>query len=279
VTAVSSGIPIGVPSGRPSAGTRLRWALTDMRMMTWRYLTHWTRLPAGIVFSTIQPVMFVLLFRYVFGGAIHPPGVNYVNYLMPGIILQTAAFGSVGTAIGLAEDTSSGMLDRFRSLPMAHSAVLVGRVAADTVRNVFVVGLIIGVGYAVGFRFSNGATAALGVVALALLVGVAFAFISASIGLSMKNVEAVQSLGLIWMFPLTFASSAFVPVATMPDGLRWFAQHQPVTKFVDALRDLALGSGVTGQSTWHDVWASLVWVAIIAGVFGPIAVRAYRRAS
>jgi ABC-2 type transport system permease protein/oleandomycin transport system permease protein len=279
MTAVTGGIPVAGARLRPSAGERARWALVDMRAMTWRYLTHWTRLPQGVVFSTIQPVMFVLLFRYVFGGAIHPPGVNYVNYLMPGIILQTAAFGSIGTAIGLAEDASSGMIDRFRSLPMAHSAVLVGRITADTVRNVFVVGLIIGVGYAVGFRFSNGAAAAIGVVALALLVGLSFGFISAAIGLSMKDVESVQSLGLIWMFPLTFASSAFVPVATMPGGLRWFAQHQPVTKFVDALRDLSLGSAVTGQSAWHDVWVSFVWIGLIAAVFGPVAVRAYRRAS
>ena len=263
----------------PGLSQRASWALSDMRVMTWRYLLQWTRLPAGIVFSTIQPVMFVLLFRYVFGGAIHPPRVNYVNYLMPGIFLQTAAFGSIGTAMGLAEDVSRGMIDRFRSLPMAHSAVLVGRIAADTVRNVFVVGLLIAVGYAVGFRFSNGVGAAIGMVALALLVGLAFCLISACIGLGLRDAEAVQSFGLIWMFPLTFASSAFVPVATMPSGLRAFAEHQPVTAFVDALRDMALGSGVTGQSTAHDVWLSLAWIAGIVAVFGPLAVRIYRRVS
>jgi ABC-2 type transport system permease protein/oleandomycin transport system permease protein len=276
VTAVADRLPAHVA---PSARQRLAWALGDMRVMTWRYLLQWVRLPQGIVFSTIQPVMFVLLFRYVFGGAIHPPRVNYVNFLMPGIILQTAAFGSIGTAIALAEDVSRGMIDRFRSLPMAHAAVLVGRVTADTVRNVFVVGLMIAVGYAVGFRFSNGAGAALGVVALALLVGLSFSLISACIGLALKDAEAVQSFGLIWMFPLTFASSAFVPVATMPWALRAFAEHQPVTAFVDALRDLALGSDVTGHSTAHDVWLSLAWVAGIVVVFAPLAVRVYRRAA
>jgi ABC-2 type transport system permease protein len=267
------------PYAAPGLGQRLSWALSDMRVMTWRYLLQWMRLPQGIVFSTIQPVMFVLLFRYVFGGAIHPPRVNYVNYLMPGIFLQTAAFGSIGTAIGLAEDVSRGMIDRFRSLPMAHSAVLVGRIAADTVRNVFVVGLLIAVGYAVGFRFSNGVGAAVGMVALALLVGLAFCLVSACIGLGLRDGEAVQSFGLIWMFPLTFASSAFVPVATMPSGLRAFAEHQPVTAFVDALRDMALGSAATGQSTAHDVWLSLAWVAGAVVVFGPLAVRIYRRVS
>ncbi|MFL6139229.1 MAG: ABC transporter permease [Frankiaceae bacterium] len=263
----------------PGVGQRLSETLSDMRVMTWRYLLQWIRLPQGIVFSTIQPVMFVLLFRYVFGGAIHPRGVNYVNYLMPGIFLQTAAFGSIGTAIGLSEDLARGMIDRFRSLPMARSAVLVGRITADTVRNVFVVGLLIAVGYAVGFRFSNGVGAAIGMVAMALLVGVAFSLISACIGLGLRDGEAVQSFGLIWMFPLIFASSAFVPVVTMPSGLRAFAEHQPVTAFVDALRDMALGSGVTGQSTWHDVSLSLVWVAVIVAVFGPLAVRIYRRVS
>jgi ABC-2 type transport system permease protein/oleandomycin transport system permease protein len=248
-------------------------------MIAKRNLLVWLRVPAYLVFTVIQPVMFVLLFRYVFGGAIHPPRVNYVNYLMPGIFLQTAAFGSIGTAIGLAEDVSRGMIERLRSLPMASSAVLVGRITADTVRNVFVVGLLIGVGYAVGFRFSNGVGPAIGMVALALLVGLAFCLISACIGLGLKDSEAVQSFGLIWMFPLTFASSAFVPVQTMPAGLRAFAEHQPVTAFVDALRDMALGGAATGRSTGHDVWLSLVWIAVIVLVFGPLAVRIYRRTS
>jgi ABC transporter DrrB family efflux protein len=269
----------GPVADQPPVSRRLSDAASDLRVMTWRYLLHWIRLPQGIVFTTIQPVMFVLLFRYVFGGAIHPPGVNYVNFLMPGIIMQTAAFGSVGTAIGLAEDVSRGMIDRFRSMPMAHAAVLVGRIGADTLRNVFVVGLMVGVGYAVGFRFTNGAWLAIAMVFLAVAVGVSFSFISAWIGLVLKDSESVQSFGLIWMFPLTFASSAFVPVATMPTGLRQFAEYQPVTAFVNALRDLALGSAVTGRSTGHDVLVSVAWVVGITIVFLPLAVRSYRRAA
>lgn len=270
---------VAEPVAGVALGQRIAWGLSDTAVVTRRYLLRYVRVPALVVFSTIQPVIFVLLFRYVFGGAIPIRGVTYVDYLIPGIILQTSIFGSIGTAIGLAEDLAGGMIDRFRALPMARSAVLVGRVSADTVRNVVVVGLMVGIGYAVGFRFRAGPWNALAMVALAILVGLSFSFISAMIGLALREAEAVQSFGLIWMFPLTFASSAFVPVASMPGWLQVFAAHQPVTVFVNALRDLALGSGFMGHSTAHDVWSSLAWVAGIVAVFAPLAVRTYRRAS
>jgi len=223
----------------------------------------------------IQPVMFVLLFRYVFGGAIpvSTPG-GYVNFLMPGIIAQTAAFASFATAIALAQELKKGVIDRLRSMPMARSAVLTGRLAADTVRMVVTILIIVGVGYAVGFRFLNGFGPAVGMVVLATVFGISICLIAAFTGLAIGDEESVQAFGLIWLFPLTFLSSAFVPIDTMPGWLQAFANNQPVTYVVDTMRALALGGAI-----WDSFWKSALWLIGIFVVFAPLAVRAYKRAA
>jgi ABC transporter DrrB family efflux protein len=260
-------------AGEPGLRTRFGWAITDTLTITRRNLLVWMRVPAYLVFTVIQPVMFVLLFRYVFGGAIHVAG-NYVNFLMPGIIAQTAAFASFGTAIALAQELKKGVIDRLRSMPMARSAVLAGRLVADTGRMLVTILIIVGVGYAVGFRFSNGVVPAIAMVLLATVFGLAICCISAYTGLAIGDEESVQAFGLIWLFPLTFLSSAFVPIATMPGWLQAFANNQPVTYVIDTMRALALGGPVV-----PSLWKSLVWLAGIFVVFLPLAVRAYRRAS
>jgi ABC transporter DrrB family efflux protein len=259
-------------AGEPGWRTRFGWAITDTLTITRRNLLVWMRVPAYLVFTVIQPVMFVLLFRYVFGGAIHVAG-NYVNFLMPGIIAQTAAFATFGTAIALAQELKKGVIDRLRSMPMARSAVLAGRLVADTGRMLVTILIIVGVGYAVGFRFSNGVVPAIAMVLLATVFGLAICCISAYTGLAIGDEESVQAFGLIWLFPLTFLSSAFVPIATMPGWLQAFANNQPVTYVIDTMRALALGGPVV-----PSLWKSLVWLAGIFIVFLPLAVRAYRRA-
>jgi ABC transporter DrrB family efflux protein len=263
------------PSGGPSLVTQARWAVSDSLMIAKRNLLVWMRVPAYLVFTVIQPVMFVLLFVYVFGGAIPvtTPG-GYVNFLMPGIIAQTAAFASFATAIALAQELKKGVIDRLRSMPMARSAVLTGRLAADTVRMVVTILIIVGVGYAVGFRFLNGFGPAVAMVVLATVFGLAICTIAAFTGLAIGDEESVQAFGLIWLFPLTFVSSAFVPISTMPGWLQAFATHQPVTVVVDTMRALALGGPIA-----ENLWKSIAWLAGIFIVFIPLAVRAYRRAA
>jgi ABC-2 type transport system permease protein/oleandomycin transport system permease protein len=259
----------------PSPIVRGRWAVSDTLTITKRNLLVWARTPAYIVFTVIQPVIFVLMFRYVFGGAIH---VNvkggYVNFLMPGIIAQTAAFATFGTAIALAQELQKGVIDRLKSMPMARSAVLTGRLVADTLRMTITILIVIGVGYAVGFRFENGAVPAILMVLMAIFFGVCIALISAFTGLAIGDEESVQAFGLIWLFPLTFLSSAFVPIQSMPGWLQAFANNQPVTYVVDTMRGLALGGPIASP-----LWKSLVWLIGILVVFGPLAVRAYKRAS
>jgi ABC-2 type transport system permease protein/oleandomycin transport system permease protein len=268
------------PSARPGTVIRLRWAVLDALTISQRNLIIWARVPAFIVFTLVQPVMFVVLFRYVFGGAIPVQTKGgYDNYLMPGVIGQTAAFGSFGTAISLAREIQKGVLDRFKSMPMARSAVLAGRLLADTVQMLVTILVIVGVGYAVGFRFSNGVGPAIGMIAVALLFGVAVCAVSAYIGLAIKDEESVQAFGLIWVFPLTFVSSAFVPIQTMPGWLQAFANNQPVTIVIDTLRYLALGPVPGSTSLNPHLWQSIVWMIGILAVFGPLAVRAYRRVS
>jgi len=262
----------GLDAAEPGLRTRIGWAITDTLTITRRNLLVWMRVPAYLVFTVIQPVMFVLLFRYVFGGAIHVAG-NYVNFLMPGIIAQTAAFATFGTAIALAQELKKGVIDRLRSMPMARSAVLAGRLVADTGRMLVTILIIVGVGYAVGFRFTNGVVPAIAMVVLATVFGLAICCISAYTGLAIGDEESVQAFGLIWLFPLTFLSSAFVPIATMPGWLQAFANNQPVTYVIDTMRALALGGPVV-----PSLWKSLVWLAGIFVVFLPLAVRAYRRA-
>jgi ABC transporter DrrB family efflux protein len=265
-------------AGEPSIRTRFGWAVTDTLTITRRNLLVWMRVPAYLMFTVIQPVMFVLLFRYVFGGAIpvDVPG-GYVNFLIPGIIAQTAAFATFGTAIALAQELKKGVIDRLRSMPMARSAVLAGRLVADTGRMLVTILIIVAVGYAVGFRFMNGVVPAIGMVLLATVFGVAICCISAYTGLAIGDEESVQAFGLIWLFPLTFLSSAFVPIATMPGWLQAFAYHNPVTYVVNAMRALALGR--PGGPLEPSLWQSLVWIVGIFVVFLPLAVRAYKRAS
>jgi ABC-2 type transport system permease protein/oleandomycin transport system permease protein len=247
-------------------------AVSDTVVLAKRNLMHIPRMPELLVFSTIQPVIFVLLFRYVFGGAIDVRGTSYVNYLMAGIFAQTVIFGAMITGVGLSEDLTRGLIDRFRSLPMARSAVLAGRTLADLARNLLVVVIMLVVGLAVGFRPQGSPLAWLGALALLLLVSYAFSWISATIGLALRNPEAVQSAGFIWVFPLTFASSAFVQTSTMPGWLRAFADHQPVTIVVNTVRGLFLD-----QPIGSDGWQALAWCVAILAVFVPLSVRIYRR--
>jgi len=233
------------------------------------------RVPAYIVFTVIQPVIFVLMFRYVFGGAIQIPGnIPYVDFLIPGIIAQTAAFATFGTAIALAQELQKGVIDRLRSMPMARSAVLAGRLTADTIRMTVTILIVLGVGYLVGFSFRNGFWPAVGMLVLAIVFGVAICCIAAFTGLAIGDEESVQAFGLIWLFPLTFLSSAFVPIETMPGWLQAFANNQPVTYVVDTMRGLALGGPV-----WDPFWKAALWLIGIFVVFAPLAVRAYKRAA
>lgn len=253
------------------------WVVSDALIMTKRNLLRYLRLPNLLVFSTVQPVMFVLLFAYVFGGAIKgalPPGVKYIDFLMPGIFIQTVIFGSVQTGVGLSDDLAKGMIDRFRSLPMARSAVLAGRTLSDTVRNVFVVTLMTAVGTAIGFRFHGGFVPAVAGLGLAVLFGTAFSWISATIGMSVRDPEAAQAAGFVWIFPLVFASSAFVPVPTMPKWLQAFARNNPLSQTINAIRALTQGGPV-----FHALWIALAWIIGILLVFVPLAVRRYRNAT
>ena len=243
----------------------------DVAFMTWRNLLTIIRLPQLLVFATIQPLLFVLMFRYVFGGSIRIPGVDYVNYLMPGIFAQVVAFGAVQTAVGLAEDRNRGLVERLRSLPMARYALLAGRTLADLVRNVFVVTLMLGIGFAVGFRLQTDVPKLLLGMAVLLLFGFSLSWIFAWVGLSVPNAETAQAAAFPVLLPLVFASSAFVSTANMPDWLAAFAEHQPVTAAVDAMRALVLG-GPWGA----DVLASLAWTAGILLVFVPLSVHRYR---
>jgi len=257
------------PLARP--GHRLSWGVSDTLTVTWRNLIVYTRNPEFIFFSTIQPIMFVLLFRYVFGGAIHVHG-TYVNYLMPGIFVQSLAFGSIGTAVGLAEDLQKGLLERFRALPMSRSAVLTGRTTADLVRNLLVAGVITAVGYAVGFRIGAGVVAFVAGLALVVLFAYALSWGFAAMGLVAPNSETAQVMAFPVLFPLIFASPAFVGVNTMPGWLRAFALHQPVGVVVTASRAL-----MNGGPTAHPVIQALAWIAGFLVVLVPLSVRQYRR--
>jgi ABC-2 type transport system permease protein/oleandomycin transport system permease protein len=260
---------------QPQAGRGPIWVIRDTLVVMRRNLLKYVRVPTLLVFSTVQPIMFVLLFAFVFGGAIRLPGIDYIDFLMAGIFVQTSVFGSTNTGIGLAEDMNKGLIDRFRSLPMSRSAVLAGRTLSDAVRNLFVILLMVMVGYLIGFNFQNGFLNAILAIVLVLLFGYAFTWISATIGLVIKDVESVQAASFIWLFPLTFASSAFVPVETMPDWLAWFARNNPVTHAVNGARYLILGE------PWGfpaDVLKALAWIIILLAVFIPFAISRYRRA-
>jgi ABC transporter DrrB family efflux protein len=256
----------------PRRRSKLYWAIADGWVLARRNLVQIPRIPELLVFATIQPVMFVLLFRYVFGGAIDVGGESYVNYLMAGIFVQTVAFGSVSTGIGLSEDLQKGLVDRFRSLPMSRSAVLTGRTIADLVRNLFVVLVMLVVGILVGFRPEAGLAGWAGAIGLLLLLSFSFSWIGATVALLLRSTEAVQSAGFIWLFPLTFASSAFVTTDNMPGVLKAFADHQPITQVIDAVRGFLLDQPVGSHG-----WQALAWCIGILLLFVPLAVSLYRR--
>jgi ABC transporter DrrB family efflux protein len=259
-----------------------RRAVVDTLVITQRNLLRNVRLPQLLLFSTIQPVMFLLLFNYVFGGAIEqavPGGLDYIQFLMPGLLIQIATFGAGQTALGLTEDLSKGVIDRFRSLPMARSAVLAGRTLADLLRNAAVLSLMLVVGFLIGFRYETSFVRFVGAVLLGLLFAYALSWMMATIGLYVRNPEATQSAVFLPIFPLVFASSVFLPTQTMPDWLRTFADHQPITVIANALRGLMLGEHLLlpGQTVAGQVWTSLAWIAGITLVFSFLAIRAYRK--
>ncbi len=247
-------------------------AVGDSLVILRRNLLRILRAPDLLLAFTVQPVMFVLLFVYVFGGAIVTPGYDYVDFLMPGIIVQTIAFGGFVTAVGLSEDVRKGLIDRFRSLPMARSAVLAGRTLADVITNCVSVAVMLAVGAIAGFGFEQSLPHILGGIGILVLFGYAFSWIFALIGLSVSSAEAANSVGFIAVFPLTFASSAFVPTASIPTVLRAFADHNPFTIVVNAVRHLFIGA-----PAGNSVWGAVVWSLAILVVFAPLAVWKYRR--
>jgi ABC transporter DrrB family efflux protein len=266
--------------GRPSLGR----AVSDVAVITRRNLLRILRLPEVLVLSATMPVIFILMFTYVFGGAIQgtlPPAAagRYVNWLIPGLLAQFALFGGSGTASGLAEDLTNGVIDRFRSLPMTRSAVLAGRTLSDLLRSALTLTLMLAVGLAIGFRPQTGSLGLLAAVAVGLVFGWAWSWVMALLGLVVRSAEAVQAATYLVVFPLAFTSSVFVPTQTMPGWLQPFAANQPVTVATNALRGLILGQGALppGRTVAGQVVLALLWAAAITAVFAPLAVRTYRR--
>jgi ABC-2 type transport system permease protein/oleandomycin transport system permease protein len=268
---------------------RLSATVSDWWVVTKRNLMTYLRKPDLLVFSTIQPVMFVLLFVFVFGGAFErflPPNVSYIEFLMPGIFVQTAIFAATQTGVGLADDLQKGMIDRFRSLPMARSAVLAGRTAADTVSVAFQTVLMLVVAFLIGYRLHEGGLEALLAFALIIAVGYVVTWIAAFAGLALKTIEAVQAALFTIVFPFVFVSSAFVPPETFPTWLQPIAQNNPVTIWVNLVRVLTLGDLVTEStsplfsdvpSLWTLLWQSAAWMAALLAFFYAMGIRAYRR--
>jgi ABC transporter DrrB family efflux protein len=252
----------------------VRRLVTDTLIIAERNLIRLPRAPELLIGFTVQPIMFVLLFRYVFGGAIRTPGYSYVDFLIPGIIVQNTAFGGFATALGLNEDVSKGLIDRFRSLPMSRAAVLGGRTLSDVATNSLSITILLLTGVIIGFSFQTDVIEVAAGIGLLLLFGYAFSWFLAFIGLLVSSPESVNSVGFIAVFPLTFISSAFVPVASMPAGLRDFAEVNPFTIIVDAMRHLWLGA-----PAHSSVWGSAAWSVAIVAVFAPLAVSRYRRAA
>ncbi|MCE2471690.1 MAG: ABC transporter permease [Anaerolineae bacterium] len=259
-------------AGEAGVLKHLWWNFADTYIVMKRNLMYFVREPQLLIFATVQPIMFLVLFTYVFGGVISfSTGGDYINYLMPGIVIQSIIFASSNTTVGLSLDLSRGMIDRFRSLPMSRAAVLAGRTAADTVRGFFTISIMLMAGYVIGFRFADWGTGLAGLL-LAVAFGYAFTWISATIGLLVKDPEAAQVAGFIWLFPLTFASSIFVPTRTMPDWLRTFAENQPVSIVAGTVREL-----MTGTVNPDGIATSLAWIIGIVVVFMPLAVRQYAK--
>lgn len=263
-----------------------RAAAMHTAVITRRNVLRVVRLPQLLLFSTVQPVMFLLLFNYVFGGAINLGGAPisggsaYINWLIPGILVQTAVFGATATALGLTEDLTAGVIDRFRSLPMARSAVLAGRTIADLVRNTFVNSLMLIVGFLMGWRFEQGFLKMLLGVAIALLFGFAFSWVMATIGLVTRTPEAAQSAGFLPIFPLVFASSVFVPTDSMPGWLQAFADNQPITIIANTVRSLMIPEEAARFLALDQgalIVQSLAWIVGIVAIFGYLSVRQYKK--
>jgi ABC transporter DrrB family efflux protein len=252
----------------------VREALSDTVVIAQRNLRRIPRAPDLLIAFTAQPVMFILLFAYVFGGAIETPGYDdYIDFLMPGIVVQALAFGGFVTAVGLADDLSKGLIDRFRSLPMSRAAVLAGRTLADVATNAVQLVVLIVVGLLIGFTFDASAPEILAGVALLLLFGYAFSWVFAWCALVASSAESAQTIGFMVIFPLSFASSAFVPVDSMPGWLEAFAEVNPFTTTTDALRALWVDA-----PAGDDVWLAFIWCAVITAVFATMSVARYRRA-
>jgi len=268
--AVTTPTPAGAIA--PVARRSPAWIVSDSITIAWRTMLAVVRNPQLLLVDTITPIMFVLLFAVVFGGAIQTPGIDYVTFLMPGIFVQTVVFGGTGTAIGIAEDLQKGIVDRFRSLPMAPSGVLIGRTFADLLRNAYTVLVMTVVGFLIGFRFTGSVPEFVLALVLVVLFGYAISWLSANIGLRAKSAQAAQGAIFIPIFPLTFLSSAFVPVATMPEWLQPIAEANPVTVIVNAARGLILGIPDGGT-----VLLAVGWIVGIVAVFAPLAIWTYRR--
>ncbi|MGB2798585.1 MAG: ABC transporter permease [Dehalococcoidia bacterium] len=254
-----------------SNSSNLSDTLSDIGVMTQRNMLRYIRLPQLLVFNALLNVVLLLLFNYVFGGAIRTGGIEYIQYFLPGFMVQTVVFGSTQTSVGLAEDLSKGMIDRFRSLPMSRLAFLAGRVISDAARYAILIALMIVVGSIMGFRFENAFLPVLAGILLIILFGIALTWVGVYIGISVRDVETAQVAGFVWVFPLVFASSLYVPIETMPSWLQVFAQINPVTPMVDTIRALSLGGSVSAS-----LWKILAWDGMIILVFLPLALRRYR---
>ena len=253
--------------------SNLGYAISDTLVLAKRNFLRIPRAPDLLIAFTVQPLMFVLLFAYVFGGAIPTPGHSYIDFLMPGILVQTMSFGGFVTAMGIAEDLKKGLIDRFRSLPMSRSAVLAGRTLADIATNAISITVMLVVGVIIGFGFSTSLLEVAAGIVLLLLFGYAFSWVFAFIGLASSSPEAAQSLGFVVIFPLTFVSSAFVPPETMPAALQWFAEWNPISIVVNAIRALFIG-----DPAGNTVWGAVAWSLGIALFFAVLAVWKYKRA-
>ncbi|MDQ1008686.1 ABC transporter permease [Streptomyces sp. NPDC002867] len=273
-----------VVAPRPRGG--FGQSVSDSLVVAKRNLIRMTRIPEMIIFGMIQPVMFVVLFSYVFGGSMQigqstSPEV-YREFLMAGIFAQTVTFATAGAGAGIADDMHKGLIDRFRSLPMARGAVLTGRTLADLVQTALTVVVLVVVALLVGWRAHEGIAKALGAFALLLLLGYAFSWIGALIGLSVRTPEAATSGGLIWLFPVTFISNAFVDSSKLTPWLRHIAEWNPFSATVQACRELFGNPGASPSDAWpmqHPVIASIVWSLVIIAVFRTLAVRKYRSAT
>lgn len=261
------------PPQAPSAPVTFRLALRDIGGMTKRNLLRIIRTPQLLFVSILQPAIILLLFRYVLGGAIHVPGINYVDFVVPGIFLEAVLIGGMTTALALAQDLAAGMIDRFRSLPMARPAFLAGRTLADLSRTVLALAFMIALGLLVGFRFHNNFPACLAGVALIIAFGYALSWVYAAVGLAVKDPQTAQMAAILPMFILFFASSALVPVSTMPGWLQPFARNQPATVTINSVRALFEGGPV-----YHDLWQSVAWCLGIFVIFLAVSLNLYRKA-